>query len=81
VIVFYNIYIAKFDKRINSKNFPKLGIVHFVFLEATEFPTLKKQGYICIYRYINTVYKGDKSKGEGKNNSMTITLIIIYKEI
>jgi hypothetical protein len=66
VIVFYNIYIAKFDKRINSKNFPKLGIVHFVFLEASEFSTLRKQGYTCIYRDINTVFKRDKNKREGK---------------
>jgi len=81
MIVFYKIYIRKIDKRINSKNFPKLGKVYFVFLEATEFPTLKKQGYICIYRYINTVHKGNKYKREGKNNSMSTTLIIIYKEI
>jgi len=63
------------------KIFQNLDKVHFVFLQDTEFPTLKKQGYICIYRYINTVYKGDKNKREGKNNSMSITLIIIYKEI
>jgi len=77
MIVFYKIYIKKFNKKINSKNFPKLAKVHFVFLEATEFPTLKNQGYICIYRYINTVYKRDKNKREGKNNFMSITLIII----
>jgi len=65
MIVFYKIYIRKFDKGINSKNFPKLGKVHFVFLEATEFPTLKKQGYTCIYCYINTVYKRDKNKRGG----------------
>jgi len=65
MIVFYNIYIRKFNKRINSKNFPKLGIVHLVFLEVTESSTLKKQDYTCIYRYINTVYKRDKNKREG----------------
>jgi hypothetical protein len=65
MIDFYKIYIRKFDKRINSKNFPKLGIVHFVFLEATEFSTLKRQSYTCIYRYINTVYKRDENKREG----------------
>jgi len=81
MIVFYKIYITKFDKRINSKNFPKFGKVHFAFLEATEFRILKKQCYICIYRYIITVYKVDKNKREEKNNSMSITLIIIYKEI
>jgi len=63
------------------KIFQSLDKVHFVFLEATEFPTLKKEGYIWIYRYINTVYKEDKNKRRGKNNSMSITLIIIYKEI
>jgi len=66
MIVFYKIYITKFDKGINSKNFPKFGKVHFVFLEATGFPTLKKQGYICIYRYINTVYKVIKIKEKEK---------------